>query len=476
MADLKESIVDGDLRVNGDIRAGKVFNSLLSGGLKGQILSKKSNENWDLEWISKTKTITTKNTNLADYIDSGEYDFSYENRPQNSPTNTGGFLEVYSNGTNVKQFWYGQNTTDIYIRNGIISQDAINYTEWEHLQKTMRTQQVKVANSDLNYYITEGRFSFKGAYTPTNIPYGLNGWLEVYTSDDEDNYIKQIWYTKGTLDSDDYYMFVRTGKGSGVSVTWSNWRRLVVDTDISYLSDIIGYDSNNLFIGKTGTIYLRPNGKNSSSGQVSIDAVGKTTINGEMSVNSGISFTSSFAHITWKEWGYGDKFRITPNFNGTDDDNKLQIQGTVGDAGTDPTDFTTLATISGKSGNVWIKGNTTIGGKINGFNVKCITEATDFNSLTDTGIYGIKYSTFTGDHRPRSAWGTLFSFNTDFTGTAFQMYVPDGSTGTIYKRSSSLDTWVQLPRRICCFNWNDKYWSFYNWNNNNKLSNFIYGK
>ena len=63
---------------------------------------------------------------------------------------------------------------------------------------------------------------------------------------------------------------------------------------------------------------------------------------------------NSSASIEWKEYGYGDKFRIIPAFSGTDDDNKLKIQGTVGTAGTDPTTWTDLMTISGKSGNVGV--------------------------------------------------------------------------------------------------------------------------
>lgn len=68
---------------------------------------------------------------------------------------------------------------------------------------------------------------------------------------------------------------------------------------------------------------------------------------------SNIDFRNTWdANIEWKENGYGDKFRIIPDFNGTDDSNKLKIQGTVGGAGTDPTTWTDLMTVSGKSGNV----------------------------------------------------------------------------------------------------------------------------
>lgn len=69
--------------------------------------------------------------------------------------------------------------------------------------------------------------------------------------------------------------------------------------------------------------------------------------------------------LHWKEGSWSDQFAIRPEFNGADDANKLKIQGAVG-VGTleeqqskpvpAPTD---LMTISGKSGNVWIKGTIT---------------------------------------------------------------------------------------------------------------------
>lgn len=64
------------------------------------------------------------------------------------------------------------------------------------------------------------------------------------------------------------------------------------------------------------------------------------------------------SNIYWKEYGYGDKFRIIPNFSGADDNNQLKVQGAVGDAGTDPSLYD-LMYITGKSGNLWVKGNIT---------------------------------------------------------------------------------------------------------------------
>ncbi len=71
--------------------------------------------------------------------------------------------------------------------------------------------------------------------------------------------------------------------------------------------------------------------------------------------------------IYWKEPGYGDKFAIVPVFNGTGDSNYLAIMAAVGDAGTDP-NLDGIATITAKSGHVWLKGDANLGGyaKVNG--------------------------------------------------------------------------------------------------------------
>lgn len=67
--------------------------------------------------------------------------------------------------------------------------------------------------------------------------------------------------------------------------------------------------------------------------------------------------------LYWKENTFGDKFKICPEFSGEDDSNKFRIQGAVGATGTDPTLYD-LLTITGKSGNAWIKGSLTTGGKL----------------------------------------------------------------------------------------------------------------
>lgn len=80
------------------------------------------------------------------------------------------------------------------------------------------------------------------------------------------------------------------------------------------------------------------------------------TMSGDLSLpNSKIKFSNN-GGVEWKESGYGDGFRIIPDFNGTDDSNKLKIQGSTGKAG-DNLNFNDIASISAKNGNVDFKGS-----------------------------------------------------------------------------------------------------------------------
>lgn len=79
------------------------------------------------------------------------------------------------------------------------------------------------------------------------------------------------------------------------------------------------------------------------------------TMNGDINMqNNNIKFSTG--PIEWKENNFGDKFRVIPDFSGTDDSNVFKVQGAVGATGTDP-DFYDLATISAKSGNMELKGS-----------------------------------------------------------------------------------------------------------------------
>lgn len=88
---------------------------------------------------------------------------------------------------------------------------------------------IKETGTNLNDYINPGIYYFSADYTPTNIPVGVNGWLDVLSS--EVGAIKQIWYRQGSINSNDFHTFVRTRNTLGA---WSNWELLATEDDIYY--------------------------------------------------------------------------------------------------------------------------------------------------------------------------------------------------------------------------------------------------
>lgn len=71
--------------------------------------------------------------------------------------------------------------------------------------------------------------------------------------------------------------------------------------------------------------------------------------------NNSLRFGTS-GNIFWKEDGFGDKFRILPYFSGSGSDNKLVIQSTNGDAGTDPQNWKDLVYIHADTGLIELAG------------------------------------------------------------------------------------------------------------------------
>lgn len=84
----------------------------------------------------------------------------------------------------------------------------------------LKTKIIKEKGTNLNDYKEDGKYYFGVSYTPTNIPTGMNGWLEVITEDKKE-YVKQIWYRHGTANNNDYETYVRTY----TSETWSDWKQ-----------------------------------------------------------------------------------------------------------------------------------------------------------------------------------------------------------------------------------------------------------
>ena len=85
---------------------------------------------------------------------------------------------------------------------------------------------VTAAGGNLNNYTTAGLYYFSADYTPSNIPAGVNGLLEVKQM--KPNFVKQIWHRHGTVNNNDYETYIR----SYVEGTWSVWRRYAMVNDL----------------------------------------------------------------------------------------------------------------------------------------------------------------------------------------------------------------------------------------------------
>lgn len=84
------------------------------------------------------------------------------------------------------------------------------------------------------------------------------------------------------------------------------------------------------------------------------NAVEKTgdTLTGDLDMQSNSVKFGKNGNVLWKKDGYGDKFRIIPNFNGAGANNKLIIQSTTGEAGTDPQNWKDLVYIHADTGEI----------------------------------------------------------------------------------------------------------------------------
>lgn len=138
--------------------------------------------------------------------------------------------------------------------------------------------------------------------------------------------------------------------------------------------ELASVEDGSAYLLKTGgnmTGDLTIQGKNVATEEYADTKVSKAgdTMTGDLNFSGNKVKFSNNGGIEFKEDGYGDKFRIIPDFSGADDNNILKLQGAVGGAGTDPA-FVDLGYITAKSGNVTVKGNVNapnFSGKMNGF-------------------------------------------------------------------------------------------------------------
>lgn len=87
-----------------------------------------------------------------------------------------------------------------------------------------------------------------------------------------------------------------------------------------------------------------------------VDKTGDT-MTGDLNMQSNSVKFGTTGNVLWKEDGYGDKFRIIPNFDGTGTNNKLIIQSTTGEAREDPQNWKDLVYIHADTGELELAGD-----------------------------------------------------------------------------------------------------------------------
>lgn len=91
---------------------------------------------------------------------------------------------------------------------------------------------VDTANTNLNNYKLDGIYYFGVSYVPLNVPAGVvNGWCQVFSSTNNEEFIKQIFYRLGTANSNDFETYVRT-----YTSEWSSWKKYKIDEDTGWIN------------------------------------------------------------------------------------------------------------------------------------------------------------------------------------------------------------------------------------------------
>ena len=117
---------------------------------------------------------------------------------------------------------YQKNGTTI---NGIqLKEDGTIWNEKTNKRLLENTIIVSAAGENLNNYQNTGLYYFSNS--PANIPVGSNGWLLVIAGYNANTITKQIWLRHGTINSNDFEIYVRTYSGS-----WGNWNRLITEVE-----------------------------------------------------------------------------------------------------------------------------------------------------------------------------------------------------------------------------------------------------
>lgn len=91
-------------------------------------------------------------------------------------------------------------------------------------QDSLSAMGVPVSGANLNSFRKAGTYYFSSSHTPTNIPTGVNGVLQVITNE-ERTLVKQIWFRQGTIDSNDTQTWIRTYACTNTETNTFNWSK-----------------------------------------------------------------------------------------------------------------------------------------------------------------------------------------------------------------------------------------------------------
>lgn len=137
---------------------------------------------------------------------------------------------------------------------------------------------------DLNTCIYPGKYFFERSSSIQNIPYGTGGWMDVVCRNPQNTtLISQFWKQSGTLNTNDHYMFVRTGSSSGTN--WSAWSKIMSEHGDNHIDGLLEVDDNitgnkNLIINGTGYVKGTTTFVGASTFSKNINVSGSATVAG----------------------------------------------------------------------------------------------------------------------------------------------------------------------------------------------------
>lgn len=135
------------------------------------------------------------------------------------------------------------------VTSGVQSQiDTVKqkFTNYENSGQLGGAVKVAKTGENLNNYTTPGIYNFASDYTPVNIPAGVNGWLIVMPwSMDNLLTCKQFWLRHGTLEENDFCIYVRTR----IDSVWGTWSEVATSKSrfinpLSLTDNLITANSN----------------------------------------------------------------------------------------------------------------------------------------------------------------------------------------------------------------------------------------